>query len=191
MSLPREDDPFDSAGEVKWKPKYVRLTYDAAIVSLCIHDKAYRATYLPWDFDSKGEITKVCVPIAHYPHHTKRSLVGPVWNDWYIFTGGSNGSGWLLGRHSSTTNRFQGGREQWACVCTQQQGLLRRKYAQRVPTYMNTILSNIANNKDGAEIRDALRFTQSPAAFRAALEDHQSQDPTIAIFKNLYLPLSY
>ncbi|KAJ5509511.1 hypothetical protein N7527_011654 [Penicillium freii] len=174
MSLPREDDPFDSAGEVKWKPKYVRLTDDAAIVSLCIHDKAYRATYLPWDFDSKGEIRKVCVPIAHYPHHPKRSLVGPVWNDWYIFTGGSNGSGWLLGRHSSTTNRFQGG-----------------KYAQRVPTYMNTILSNIANTKDGAEIRDALRFTQSLAAFRAALEDHQSQDPTIAIFKNFYLPLSY
>ncbi|KAJ5405316.1 hypothetical protein N7465_006600 [Penicillium sp. CMV-2018d] len=54
MSLPREDELFDSAGEVQWKPKYVRLTDDAAIVSLCIHDKVYRATYLPWDFDSKG-----------------------------------------------------------------------------------------------------------------------------------------
>lgn len=41
MSLPREDELFDSAGEVQWKPKYVRLTDDAAIVSLCIHDKVY------------------------------------------------------------------------------------------------------------------------------------------------------
>ncbi|CAI7606516.1 unnamed protein product [Penicillium viridicatum] len=32
MSLPREDELFDSAGEVQWKPKYVRLTNDAAII---------------------------------------------------------------------------------------------------------------------------------------------------------------
>ncbi|KAJ5509344.1 hypothetical protein N7527_011487 [Penicillium freii] len=110
MSLPREEDLFDTAGEVKRQPKHVRLTDDAAIVSLCIHDKTYRATYLPWDFDSKGEIRKVCVPIGPTILITQNGLRSlPVWNDWYIFTGGSNGAGWLLDKRSNTTNRFQGG----------------------------------------------------------------------------------
>ncbi|KAJ5197560.1 hypothetical protein N7449_008039 [Penicillium cf. viridicatum] len=33
----------------------------------------------------------------------------PVWKDWYIFTGGSNGSGWLLSRKAGMVNRFMGG----------------------------------------------------------------------------------
>ena len=102
MSLPREEDLFDTAGEVKWQPKHVRLTDDAAIVSLCIHDKTYRATYLPWDFDSKGEIGKVRVPIGPIILITQNGLRSlPVWNDWYIFTGGSNSAGWLLDKRSN------------------------------------------------------------------------------------------
>ncbi|KAJ5824705.1 hypothetical protein N7447_007045 [Penicillium robsamsonii] len=90
MSQPPESELLHSNGQVKWKPKYVRLTDDAAIVSLCIHDKIYRATNIPWDFDSKGDIKKTV----------------PVWKDWYIFTGRSNGSGWLL---KGMVNRFMGG----------------------------------------------------------------------------------
>ncbi|CAI7589052.1 unnamed protein product [Penicillium viridicatum] len=51
MALPPEQDLFDAAGNVKWQPKYVRLTDDAAIMSLCIHDKVHRATYLPMKID--------------------------------------------------------------------------------------------------------------------------------------------
>ncbi|KAJ5977227.1 hypothetical protein N7501_000569 [Penicillium viridicatum] len=91
-------------------PKHVRLTDDAAIVSLCIHDKTYRSTYLSWDFDSKGEIRKVRVPIGPTILITQNGLRSlPVWNDWYIFTGGSNDAGWLLDKRSNTPNRFQGG----------------------------------------------------------------------------------
>lgn len=110
MALPREEDLFDAAGNAKWLPKYVRLTDDAAIVSLCIHDKVYRATFLPWDFDTKGEIRKIRVPIGPtilIMQNGLRSL--PTWNDWYVFTGGNNSAGWLLEKRSNTTNRFQGG----------------------------------------------------------------------------------
>ncbi|KAJ5528504.1 hypothetical protein N7527_001897 [Penicillium freii] len=51
MALAPEQDLFDAAGNVKRQPKYVRLTDDAAIMSLCIHDKVYRATYLPMKID--------------------------------------------------------------------------------------------------------------------------------------------
>ena len=53
---------------------------------------------------------KVRVPIGPTIIITQNGLWSlPVWNDWYIFTGGSNSSGCLLDKHSSTTNRFQGG----------------------------------------------------------------------------------
>lgn len=55
-----------------------------------------------------------------------------------------------------------------------------------LPAYMNTTLSSIANPKKSAEVRDALRLAQSLAAFKAALEEHQQSDPTVAIFRNLY-----
>lgn len=65
--------------------------------------------------------------------------------------------------------------------------LFERTMQPRLPSYMKTTLSSIADAKDGAETRDALRFAQSLAAFKSALEEHQqSQDPMITIFKNLH-----
>ncbi|KAJ5425683.1 hypothetical protein N7465_000753 [Penicillium sp. CMV-2018d] len=53
------------------------------------------------------------------------------------------------------------------------EALFERTMQPTLPSYMNTTLSSIANTKESAEIRDALRFAQSLAAFKAALEKHQ------------------
>ncbi|KAJ5923000.1 hypothetical protein N7516_010703 [Penicillium verrucosum] len=110
MSLPPQDQLFDRSGRVLWEPKYVRLTDDAAIVSICIHDKQYRATFLPWDFDSKGEIRKIRVPIGPTITIMQNGLKTiPVWKDWYAFTGGTNNCGWLLSSNPGPVNRFTAG----------------------------------------------------------------------------------
>ncbi|KAJ5197561.1 hypothetical protein N7449_008040 [Penicillium cf. viridicatum] len=51
---------------------------------------------------------------------------------------------------------------------------------------MNTTLSNIATNSDGAEIRDALRFAQSLSVFATALDQEPREDPAIVIFRRLH-----
>ncbi|KAJ5400823.1 hypothetical protein N7465_011312 [Penicillium sp. CMV-2018d] len=171
ISLSREDELFDSAGEVKWKPKYVRLTYDAAIVSLFIHDKAYRATYLPWGFDSKEKSGRsACLS------PTILITQNGLWSQHYK----------PLARSLPTDPRQQAESSGHAYAHSSRVFFEGNMHSE-LPTYMNTILSNNANNKDGAEIRDALRFAQRLAAFRAALENHQSQDPTITIFWRLPL----
>ncbi|OQD69543.1 hypothetical protein PENPOL_c002G08136 [Penicillium polonicum] len=53
------------------------------------------------------------------------------------------------------------------------EALFERTMQPTLPSYMNTTLSSIVNTKESAEIRDALRFAQSLAAFKAALEKHQ------------------
>ncbi|KAJ5783914.1 uncharacterized protein N7518_009591 [Penicillium psychrosexuale] len=57
-------DPTTGEIEIVWRPRNVRLTDDAAIASLCIHESrhSYRTENLAWDFDSKGEIRKTRVP---------------------------------------------------------------------------------------------------------------------------------
>ncbi|OQD60003.1 hypothetical protein PENPOL_c033G03974 [Penicillium polonicum] len=48
------------------------------------------------------------------------------------------------------------------------EALFERTTQPTLPPYLNTTLSNIANTKEAAEIRDALRFTQSLAVFKTA-----------------------
>lgn len=66
------------------------------------------------------------------------------------------------------------------------EALFERTTQPTLPLYLNTTLSNIANTKEAAEIRDALRFTQSLAVFKTALAEQEQSDPTVTIFKNLY-----
>ncbi|KAF9245101.1 hypothetical protein DTO006G1_6531 [Penicillium roqueforti] len=105
-------DPTTGEIEIVWRPRHVRLTGDAAIASLCIHESrhSYRTENLAWDFDFKGEIRKTRVP--HRPTITisQNGLPTlPVWKDWYIFTGGCNTSGWLRRDGPRTGANFTGG----------------------------------------------------------------------------------
>ena len=61
------------------------------------------------------------------------------------------------------------------------EALFERTTQPTLPLYLNTTLSNIANTKEAAEIRDALRFTQSLAVFKTALAEQEQSDPTLSL----------